>query len=129
MKLLIDSIPTGIIWAGCLTLGLIFVVVARSLMSAEDAWGSLFSGVTEGTHHLSRYVLLFGTVIVAVRFLIAVIGAEPENVASRVGAAMEVYDWLDIDVLAGGSGAAYLMSKVTEGQILTLFGRKHSSNE
>jgi len=126
MKLLIDLIPTGILWGGCLTLGLIFLVVARSFMSAEDAWGSFFSEVADGTPHLSRYVLLFGTVIVAIRFLIAVIGADPCNVASRVKGAMEVYDWLDIDVLAGGSGAAYLMSKVTEGQILTLFGRKRS---
>jgi hypothetical protein len=122
----IESISTGILWAGYLTLGLIVVVVARSFISAEDEWGNFFSEVTDGTPHLSRYVLLFGTVIVAIRFLVAVIGAGKDNMAERVDAAMRVYEWLDIDILAGGSGAAYLMSKVTDGRILTLFGRKHS---
>jgi hypothetical protein len=126
VKMQIEFIPTGLLWGGYLTLGLIVVGVVRALMRDEDVWGGFFSEVSNGTPHLSRYILLFGTVIVAIRFLIAVIGAEPGDMTSRVRAAMQVYDWLDIETLAGGSGAAYLMSKVTEGQILTLFGRKGS---
>jgi len=125
-NLLIEIIPAGIQWAGYITLGLIAVGVARSLMSAEDVWGGFFSESTNGNPHLSRYILFFGTVIVAIRFLMAVIGDEPGNMTTRIEAAMQVYKWLDIETLAGGSGAAYLMSKVTEGQILTLFGRKRS---
>jgi hypothetical protein len=56
----------------------------------------------------------------------AVMGDEPGDMTTRIESAMQVYKWLDIETLAGGSGDAYLMSKVTEGQILTLFGRKRS---
>jgi hypothetical protein len=117
-------IQTGILWAGYFTLGLLFVDVAHSFMEVEDAWGDFFSDYTSGPHHMSRYILLFGTVILATRFLMAVIGAETTEIESGVKSAMQVFKWLNIETLAGGSGAAYLMSKVTEGQILSLFGRK-----
>jgi len=115
-------IQTTILWAGYFTLGLLLVGVARSFMKAEDTWRDFFSDHTSGPHHLSRYVLLFGTVIMAIRFLMAVIGAESTEIESRLKEAMQVFKWLDIETL----GAAYLISKVTEGQILTLFGRKRS---
>ena len=117
---------TAILWAAFLTLGMLFASAARSVMGVEDVWGDLFSEYSSGPHHLSRYILFFGTVLLAIRFLMAVIGAGAgaTDIGSRVKEAMQVYDWLDIETLAGGSGAAYLMSKVTAGQILRLFGRK-----
>ncbi|GAB6904596.1 hypothetical protein DESC_740068 [Desulfosarcina cetonica] len=121
---LITMIQSATLWAGYTTLGLFAVAVGRAFMDAEDRWGCFFTTHPGGPHHLSRYVLLFGTLILAARYLFAVIGSDPGTLAEKVKAAMQVYDWLDIDTLAGGSGAAYLMAKVTDGDILKLFGRK-----
>jgi hypothetical protein len=115
---------TAILWAAFFMLGMLFVSVARSFKEAEDVWGDLFAEYASGPHQLSRYILFFGTLLLAVRFLMAVVGASAADIESRVNKAMQVYQWLDIETIAGGSGAAYLMSKVTAGQILTLFGRK-----
>jgi hypothetical protein len=121
---IVEVASRGIIWAGHIFLGALFLSVMVKPLGAQDSWGDFFSDNVAGSHHLARYVLFFGTLILAVRFLVAVLEADPLYLAEDIKEAMQLYKRLDVEAVAGGYGAAYLLAKVTNGQILTLFGRR-----
>jgi hypothetical protein len=118
---LVNWIPQGILLAGYVFLGLLFFRVLCALLETPDALGDLFAGCAEGSHHLSRYLLTFGPMVLAVKFLGGILTGDS---IEDVRAAVQFSGWIDIEEVTGAFSVAYLLAKVTNGQILTLFGRR-----
>jgi hypothetical protein len=119
----LNVIPKEILWAGYIYLGLLFLGILRTLLDTPYAFGDIFSESPGGSHHLARYALFFGSLVLSIKFLITILGADS---AEQVNAAVEVFKKFNVGEAAGASSAAYLLAKVTNGQILTLFGRRRS---
>jgi hypothetical protein len=120
----VDIITATIIWAGYIFLSALLLCLARNIVESQSSWGDLFAERPGESHHLARYVLFFGTIILAAKFLFAVVNAESFYLTDEVQQAMQLSEGFDVEALVGGYGAAYLMAKVTDGQILSLFGRR-----
>jgi hypothetical protein len=120
-EVLLTFIPQGILWSGYVFLGLLFLGVLRTLLETPIAWENLFSESQGESHHLTRYVLVFGTLALAVKFLAGVLTADS---IQEIEGAVQLIRGLGIEEAAGASGLAYLMAKVTNGNILALFGRR-----
>lgn len=116
-------IPQAILWGGYLFLGILFLGIMRTLLDDSVAWGNLFNERPGEPHHLSRYVLLWGTLFLAVKFLVGILTADS---IQKIQDAVQLTKGLDVEEAAGASSVAYLLAKVTNGQILTLFGRRRS---
>jgi hypothetical protein len=117
-----EKITSLILWAGYAFLGAFLSVFIRAIFTSEvKNWGGLFEEGLDKSHHLSRYALLFGTLILSLKFLIGVLGFES---AEDIKNAAKLVGNFDINAYAGASGIAYLLSKSTGGNILSLFGRK-----
>jgi hypothetical protein len=123
----LEAVPSAIIWAAWMFLAAMFLLVLWNLLKTIDDWGRLFVQKVGDSPHVSRYLLLFGTAILAARFLIAVIKAEDHNTAKTIQDAFRLVSGLDMTSAAGASSVVYLLSKVSNGQILTLFGRRKDS--
>jgi hypothetical protein len=126
---LLNVIPKGILWAGYAYLGLLFFGILRTLLDTPYSAGDFFSENPGGTHHLARYVIFFGTMFLALKFLINVFRAESVDFVAlkeELHGSLKLIQEFDVKEAAGASGVAYLLSKVTNGQILTLFGRRRS---
>jgi hypothetical protein len=120
---LLNVIPKGILWAGYAYLGLLFFGILRTLLDTPYSAGDFFSERPGGKHHLARYVIFFGSLAMAVKFLVAVLRADSIN---EINAAFQLLEGFDVQEAAGASGVAYLLAKVTNGRILSLFGRRRS---
>jgi hypothetical protein len=107
--------------AGYAFLGALFAAFLRAMFASQFSWGRLFEEGPGKPHHLSRYALLFGTLILSLKFLIGVLSHET---ADDIKNAAQLVGGLDINTYAGFSGIAYLLGKSTDGNILSLFGRK-----
>lgn len=121
--------PKAILWAGYIYLGLLFLAVLRNLLDAERAWSHFFSDDLLGNRHLSRYVLFFGSLALAIKFLLGVLSASSKDFdgfMAEMEAVNQIIHGFNLDEAVGASGVAYLLSKVTNGQILTLFGKRGS---
>lgn len=118
---LVNLIPQGILLAGYVFLGLLFVRILCALLETPDLLGNLFADRFGGTHHVSRYLLTFGPLMLAVKFLGGILTADS---IEEVRAAVQFSGWIDIEEATGAFSVAYLLAKVTNGQILTLFGRR-----
>ena len=118
---IVNWIPQGILLAGYVFLGLLFVRVLCVLLETSGALGNLFADRTGGTHHPSRYLLTFGSLVLVVKFLGGILTADS---IEEIRAAVEFSGWIDIEEATGVFSVAYLLAKVTDGQILTLFGRR-----
>lgn len=121
LEALLKFIPQGILWAGYISLGLLFLGVLRALLDSPNTLGDLFAGEQKGGPHLARYVLAFGTLALAVKFLAGVLSA---GSIQEIKDSVQLIGGLDVKDAAGASGLAYLLAKVTNGNILTLFGRR-----
>ena len=121
LEQLLKFIPQGMLWAGYAFLGLLFVGVLYTLLDSPNTLGNLFAQEEKGGHHLARYVLAFGALALAVKFLVGVLTASSIQEIKDAG---QLIGGLDVKDAAGGSGVAYLLAKVTDGKILTLFGRR-----
>lgn len=117
----LNVIPKGILWAGYIYLGLLFLGILRTLLYTPYALGDIFSESPGGSHHLARYALFFGSLALSMKFLITILGADS---VEQINAAVELFKKFNVGEAAGASSAAYLLAKVTNGQILTLFGRR-----
>lgn len=117
----ISLIPQGILLAGYIFLGLLFVRVLCALLETPDLLGNLFADRSGGSHHVSRYLLTFGPLVLAVKFLGGILTA---NSMEEFRSAIHFSGWIDIEEATGAFSVAYLLAKVTNGQILTLFGRR-----
>jgi len=125
---LLKTLPAAILWAGWTFLIAFFLVVLWNLLRTIDDWGGLFVERPGERPHLSRYLLLFGSVILALNFLVSVIRAYPAQATRQLRTAFQVMSGLDVGetVAVGITSVAYLLARVTNGQILTLFGRSRS---
>lgn len=122
-EVLLRFIDQGILWAGYVFLGLLFLGVLRTLLESPIAWENLFAESQGESHHLTRYVLVFGTLALAVKFLAGVLTADS---IKKIEDAVQLIRGLGVEEVAGASGVAYLLAKVTNGNILTLFGWRRS---
>ncbi len=107
----------AILGAGCVFVGGLFIVVLNNLLSRPLAWRDLFSERPGGPPNLARYLLVFGNLFLALQFLVMVLKGQAAD-------AMKFVEGLNLDALTGASGGAYLLSKVTNGDILSLLGRR-----
>lgn len=121
LEVLLKFIPQGMLWAGYAFLGLMLIGVLRPLLDSPKMVGDLFAEEEKGGHHFARYVLAFGALALAVKFLVGVLTASSIQEIKDAG---QLIGGLDVKDAAGGSGVAYLLAKVTDGKILTLFGRR-----
>jgi hypothetical protein len=119
----LKAIPPAILWAGWTFIASIFLLVLWNLLQTVDDWGGLFVQRIGDPPHLSRYLLFFGSVILALRFLITVIRADEQTTTAAIKEAFQLVSRLDMGA-AGISSVAYLLAKVTDGNILDLFGRR-----
>jgi hypothetical protein len=115
------TITTMIQWIGYAFLGALFALILRDMFASQVNWGTLFEEGPEKSHHLSRYALLFGTLILSLKFLLGILSYES---AEDIKNAVQLVGGFDINAYAGVSGFAYLLGKSTEGNILSLFGRR-----
>jgi hypothetical protein len=118
------AVSPAILWAGWAFIAAIFLLVLWNLLQTVDDWGGLFVQRIGDPPHLSRYLLFFGSVILSLRFLIAMIRADEQTTTAAIKEAFQFLSGLDTTGVAGISSVAYLLSKVTDGKILTLFGRR-----
>jgi hypothetical protein len=118
---LVNLIPQGILLTGYIFLGLLFVSILCALLETPDALGNLFADRFGGSHHLSRYILTFGTLVLVIKFLAGILTADS---IEEIRAAVQFSEWIDIEEAMDAFSVAYLLAKVTNGQILTLFGRR-----
>jgi hypothetical protein len=121
LEQLLKFIPQGMLWAGYAFLGLLFIGVLYTLLDSPNTLGNLFAEEEKRGHHLARYILAFGTLTLALKFLVGVLTACSIQQIKDAG---QLIGGLDVKDAAGGSGVAYLLAKVTDGKILTLFGRR-----
>jgi len=118
---MIATITNLTLLAGYAFLGALFAAFLRAMSAGQFNWGRLFEEGPGKPHHLSRYALLFGTLILSLKFLIGILSYET---ADDIKNATQLVAGLDINAYAGLSGIAYLLGKSTDGNILSLFGRK-----
>lgn len=104
--------------AGYAFLGAFVLTLLYAFLNKPIAWRDMFSESPGEPQHVSRYAVFLGTVWLAARFLSAVL-AQPHN----VGDALKIFDGFDMKDAVGTSSAAYLLAKVSNGQILSLFGK------
>lgn len=116
-----EFIVDAILTMGYGFLTLLLFIFLRALLIEQVDWGDFFSNNAGESHHLSRYVVVFGTMLFAFKFLFTVINAENPN---DITSAYQFTDSLDLNAITGGSGAAYLLGKATNGDILSLFGKR-----
>ncbi|MGD8256449.1 MAG: hypothetical protein PVG70_17990 [Desulfobacterales bacterium] len=114
------SIINMIPWVGYAFLGFLFLVLLRNLQIESVPWNDLFTNRRGRPNHLSRYLLLFGSLAFALKFLIAVLAADDPG---EIQAAIQLFGNINIEAFTGVSGTAYLLSKITGGRILTMFGK------
>ena len=121
LEVLLKFIGNGMLWAGYAFLGLLFLGVLSALFNSPKSLGDLFAKEEKRGHHLARYILAFGTLILALKFLVGVLTACS---IQEIKEAAELIGRLDVQDAAGASGVVYLLAKITDGNILTLFGRR-----
>lgn len=102
-------------------LGALLALVLRAMFAGQVNWGELFEEGPEKPHHLSRYAMLFGTLILSIKFMLGVLSYES---VEDIKKAAQLVGGFDINAYAGVSGIAYLLGKSTDGNILSLFGRR-----
>lgn len=119
--MMFESIINIIPWVGYTFLGFLLLVLFRNLQIEPVPWNDLFTNRRGRPNHLSRYLLLFGSLAFALKFLIAVLAADDP---AEIRAAIQLFGDINIEAFTGVSGTAYLLSKITDGKILTLFGKE-----
>lgn len=118
---MIATITSLTLLAGYAFLGALFAAFLRAMSASQMKWGNLFEEGPRKHHHLSRYALLFGTLVLSLKFLVGILNYET---AEDIKNAAQLAGGLDINAFAGLSGISYLLGKSTDGNILSLFGRK-----
>tara|TARA_R110002110_G_scaffold258020_1_gene473949 strand:- start:591 stop:923 length:333 start_codon:yes stop_codon:yes gene_type:complete len=90
----------------------VFALVALGgLFNSKIRWsGLILSDATEGAS-IPRIVYLFGTVALALMFLMSILQAGTS--AERIAESFELFEGLDITALTGGGSAAYFWSKLS----------------
>ena len=104
-EVLLKFIPHGILLAGYVFLGLLSLGVLHTLLETPIAWGNLFTESQGESHHLTRYVLVFGTLALAVKFLTGVLTADS---IQKIEDTVQLIKGLGVEEAAGASGVAYL---------------------
>jgi len=113
---LVERILLG---AGYAFLGGLLFVIMQSVFSRPTAWRNLFSEYPGGPPHVARYLLVAANLYLAIKFLVMVFEGQSAG-------AVNLLEGLDLDALTGASGGAYLLSKLTNGDIFSLFGRRRA---
>ena len=96
----------------------------RACLGRGFAWGDLFRDKPGDSTHPARYLLVFGTIYLALEFLIHILKDDIIGATALLnfaGDATKEGSFLP----AGGTGiagAAYLLAKISNGNILSLFG-------
>ena len=110
-------------------IGKVFIValafgILRGCLRRGFNWGDLFREGSGGSQHPARYLLVFGTVYLALGFLIHVLEGDLPGATAFLDFAGDA-DKNGSFLPAGGTGiasVAYLLAKVSNGNIFGLFG-------
>ena len=116
MMMTISQVHMLPLWAGYAFIGALSLTLATALLSGSLAWRDLFRAGPGEPQHASHYLVVFGTLWLAARFLSALL-TQPGDVR----AAVQIFDGFDAKDAVGTSSALFLLAKVTNGQILSLF--------
>ena len=99
----------GVLWAGYVLPGMLLLLILYRVLEAPDMLGNLFR-FEEGPEkeaHLSRYLLVFGSIFLAARFLYGVLSSDasdPWQLARDVQDTLKFTKGLDMEEAAGASG-------------------------
>lgn len=110
-------------------IGKVFIValalgILRGCLSRGFDWGSLFRESPDGSQHPARYLLVFGTAFLAIGFLAQILEgnvAKATNLLNFTGGASKEGSFLPAGT-TGAASVAYLLAKVSNGNIFGLFG-------
>ena len=118
----LEIIPEMILWSGYAVIAALLALVIRNLHRTVDNWGDLFVQRMGDSPHLSRYSLLLLSIVFAARFVLAVLRSDEKDMADTIEQAFSLDFGFGMTEATGATGVAYLLSKVTDGNIFSLFG-------